>query len=254
MPLLSAANWGGHGLHARGNFEGFYRSATKDKWLEAHGIEHWTHCYTDYGRELQQQFFDHFLKGEDNGWENRRRVQLQIRHPQEVFVERHEDDWPIPRTRWTEFYLHPDLSLREQPPIANTTLEFDTMGDGLRFRSAPLTKPIELTGPSAAKLWVSSTTEDTDLFLILQVFDPEGREVTFQGALDPHTPIGHGWLRASHRKLDSDLSERWRPHHTHDERKPLTPAEIYQTDVETWPTSIVVPAEYTVGLWIRGRD
>ena len=52
QPLLTAANWGGHGLHARGNFEGYYRSATADKWLEAHGIEHWTHFYTDYGREL----------------------------------------------------------------------------------------------------------------------------------------------------------------------------------------------------------
>ena len=63
VPLLTAANWGGQGLHPRGNFEGFVRSATKDKWLEAHGIEHWTHFYTDYGRKLQLRFFDHFLKG-----------------------------------------------------------------------------------------------------------------------------------------------------------------------------------------------
>ena len=50
-PLFSAANWGGQGLHPRGNFEGFVRAAAKEKWLEAHGIEHWTHFYTDYGRE-----------------------------------------------------------------------------------------------------------------------------------------------------------------------------------------------------------
>ncbi len=67
-PLFSAANWGGQGLHPRGNFEGFMRAASKDKWLEAHGIEHWTHFYTDYGRELQRKFFDYFLKGEDTGW------------------------------------------------------------------------------------------------------------------------------------------------------------------------------------------
>ena len=52
-PLLSSANWGGQGLHPRGNFEGFVRAASKEKWLEVHGIEHWTHFYTDYGRELQ---------------------------------------------------------------------------------------------------------------------------------------------------------------------------------------------------------
>ena len=39
------------------------RAASKQKWLEAHGIEHWTHYYTDYGRELQLRFFDHFLHG-----------------------------------------------------------------------------------------------------------------------------------------------------------------------------------------------
>ena len=43
VPLLSAANWGGHGLHPRGNFEGFARAASKQKWLEVHGQSHWTH-------------------------------------------------------------------------------------------------------------------------------------------------------------------------------------------------------------------
>src|SRR5262245_26278118 len=35
VPFLSAANWGGQGLHPRGNFEGFMRAASKEKWLEA---------------------------------------------------------------------------------------------------------------------------------------------------------------------------------------------------------------------------
>ena len=81
VPSLSAANWGGQGLHPRGNFEGFMRAASKHKWLEVHGIEHWTHFYTDYGVKLQKRFFDHFLKGEDNGWDEQPRVQLQVRHP-----------------------------------------------------------------------------------------------------------------------------------------------------------------------------
>ena len=55
VPLLSAANWGGQPLHPRGNFEGFYRSASKQKWLEVHGIEHWTHYYTDYGVDLAEE-------------------------------------------------------------------------------------------------------------------------------------------------------------------------------------------------------
>ena len=88
VPLLSSANWGGQGLHPRGNFEGFVRSASREKWLEVHGIEHWTHFYTDYGVGLQKRFFGHFLKGEDTGWMTQPRVLLQVRHPGERFVER----------------------------------------------------------------------------------------------------------------------------------------------------------------------
>ena len=50
------------------------------KWLEVHGIEHWTHFYTDYGRELQKRFFDYFLKGEKTAGISEPRVRLQIRH------------------------------------------------------------------------------------------------------------------------------------------------------------------------------
>ena len=106
-PLLSTANWGGQPLHPRGNFEGFVRAAAKDKWLEVHGIEHWTHFYTDYGRELQLRFFDYFLHGKKNGWDKQPKVQLQVRHPGEKFVERAENEWPLKRTKWTKLYLDP---------------------------------------------------------------------------------------------------------------------------------------------------
>ncbi len=101
---------------------------------------------------------------------------------------------------------------------------------------------------------MSSSTSDADIFLVVRVFDPAGDEVTFQGALDPHAPVAQGWLRASHRGLDDRLSEPWRPVHTHRERAPLTPGEPVELDIEIWPTSIVVPAGYTVALAVRGRD
>ena len=104
------------------------------------------------------------------------------------------------------------------------------------------------------KLWVSSSTSDADIFAVLRVFKPDGDEVLFMGAIDPHTPIGQGWLRASHRKRDAALSRPYRPYHTHDERQPLTPGTPVELDVEIWPTSIVVPAGYRIGLSIRGKD
>jgi predicted acyl esterase len=255
VPMLSAANWGGQGLHTRGNFTAFVHAASQQKWLEAHGDTHWTEFYTPYGLDLQKRFFGHFLKGEANGWERQPRVQLQVRHPGEKFVVRHEDAWPIPRTQWTKFYLHPsDRSLRTSPPAGDATLAFDAMGEGLTFLSEPLAAPMEITGPSAAKLIVSSSTTDADLFLVLRVFAPDGGEVVFQGAQDPRTPIAQGWLRASHRKLDAARSLPYQPWHSHDEVWPLAPGEPVALEIEIWPTCIVVPAGYRVGLSIRGKD
>ncbi len=255
VPLLSAANWGGQGLHPRGNFEGFVRVASDQKWLEVHGIEHWTHFYTDYGVSLQKRFFGHFLKGEETGWKNQPKVLLQVRHPGERFVERHESEWPLARTRWTKLHLSPvDHSLVREPLARDAAVTYSGFGDGVTFLTPPFEAETEITGPLAAKLFVSSETTDADLFLVVRVFTLNMREVVFHGALDPHTPIAQGWLRASHRKLDPKLTLPYRPYHTHDEKQPLVPGEIYDLDVEIWPTSIVVPAGYRIALTARGRD
>jgi uncharacterized protein len=254
VPLLSAANWGGQGLHPRGNFEGFMRAASQSKWLEVHGLEHWTHFYTDYGVALQKRFFAHFLKDDRNGWDRQPPLQLQVRHVNR-FVERHEYEWPLARTRWTRFHLHADgHALARAATSAAGDVTFDALGDGVTFVSPPLEGETEITGPLAARLFVSSSTEDADLFLVFRVFTPDLREVVFMGAIDPHTPIAQGWLRASHRKLDPHLSTEHRPYHTHDERQQLQAGEIVQLDIEIWPTSIVVPAGHRIALTVRGRD
>jgi predicted acyl esterase len=254
-PLFTAANWGGQGLHPRGNFEGFVRAASKQKWLEAHGIEHWTHFYTDYGREQQLRFFDYFLHGKDTGWSKQPRVQLQVRHPAEKFVARAEDAWPIARTQWTKFYLDPKaMALTAKKPPGSAKLEFAAIGDGLTFLTPVLERETEITGPSALKLFASSSTKDADFFIVLRVFTGDLKEVVFQGAIDPHTPIAQGWLRASHRKLDKKLSLPYRPYHTHDKKQPLSKGKPVELDIEIWPTSIAVPAGYRIGLSVRGKD
>src|ERR1051325_3279536 len=171
-PFLSAANWGGQGLHTRGNFEGFVRAASRDKWLEAHGGAHWENFYTRDGERLQRRFFGHFLKGEDTGWAKQPRVELKIRHPGEKFVVRHENEWPLERTRWTRFYLNPQRnSLDRSEPGASTRIPYQAQGDGLLFEIT-LQESMEITGPVAAKLYLSSDTNDADVFLALRVLDP----------------------------------------------------------------------------------
>jgi uncharacterized protein len=253
-PMFTAANWGGQGLHPRGNFEGYVRAAAKDKWLEAHGIEHWTHFYTDYGREQQLRFFDYFLHGKKNGWEKQPRVRLQVRHA-DKFVARGEQEWPLKRTKWTKLHLNPsDGTLSEKRATSKAVKNFQAMGDGVTFLSAPVPHDTEITGPSALKLFVSSSTKDADIFAVVRVFTGDLKEVVFQGAIDPHTPVAQGWLRASHRKLDKKLSTPYRPYHTHDKKQPLKKGEVVELNVEIWPTSIVVPAGHRIGLSIRGKD
>ena len=254
-PMLSCGNWGGMGLHTRGNFEGFVRAASPQKWLEVHGDTHFTHFYSNYGIALQKRFLGHFLKGEDTGWAKQPKVSLNVRYPGERFVLRGEDEWPLARTQYTRYYLDPQgMGLSTDVPARGGRLDYEAMGDGLTFLSPAMTEPLEITGQVAARLWLSSKTRDADVFLVLRVFDPAGREVTFIGSNDPRTPVGLGWLRASQRKVDPALSTPSRPWHPHDEAWPLQPGVPVPLDVEIWPTCIVVPVGYRFGLTVRGHD
>ena len=253
VPFLSAGNWGGHGMHLRGNIEGFTHAASRQKWLEVHGNAHWAEFYTDYGVGLQKAFFDHFLKGADNGWVGRPAVHLRVRRV-DGFVDRDEGEWPLARTRWTRLHLAPTLTLDDQPVAKGGTVAYEASGDGVTFTTVPFPVETEITGPVMARLFVSSSTNDADLFLVVRVFAPDGGEVVFQGAVDPHTPVAQGWLRASHRRLDPGRTTPERPYHCHDRVEPLVPGEVYETQVEIWPTCIVVPAGYRLALTVRGKD
>jgi predicted acyl esterase len=220
-----------------------------------HGLEHWTHFYTKYGYGLQKHFFDCYLKGNKEAWKDAPRVRLQVRYPLNRFVERGENEWPLARTQWTRFYLDAKgLRLTREAPLESGSVSYAGFSDGVTFLTVPFEADTEITGPAAAKIALSSNTADADLFLVLRLFGPDLKEQVFIGSQDPFTPVAMGWLRASHRKLDPARSKPWRPYHTHDEKIPLKPGETVECDVEIWPTSIVVPRGFRLGLSIRGRD
>ncbi len=254
VPLLSAGNWGGLGLHMRGNIEGYLNASSKQKWLEMHCGTHFEAFYMPEGVALQMRFFDHFLKGIDNGWDAEPPVQLAIRHPG-GFTKRMEQEWPLARTVWTKFYLDAGAhTLSTSAPEASASASYQGLGEGLRFTTGPMAEESEFTGPVALRLWVSSSTRDMDIFVTLQAFAPDGTEVVYSGANDLATPISQGWLRVSHRKLDPVKSKPYRPYHSHDEAQPMAPDERYPVDVEILPTSLVVPKGYRLDLLIEGKD
>jgi len=254
VPTLSAANWA-HPLHTRGNFMAFEAIPGDRRWLEVHGLEHWTEFYTDRGVALQKRFFGHFLRDEDTGWGAQPRVQLQLRLPDGTFRERAADAWPIPSTDWTR--LHLDLeagTLQADEPATDQRVAFPADGEGLTFLMPPALEELEITGPVSVRLNVASDTDDADLFVVLRLLRPDGSDVTFRTAVDPAGIVGFGWLRASHRATDLERSRPWRPFHPHTSREPLLPGVPVTVDVEVLPTSLVVPAGHRFGLTVLGRD
>jgi len=253
VPLLSAGNWGGPGNHLRGNIEGYLRAGSKQKWLSMHIGTHYESFYLPRYVAMQRRFFDHFLKGEDNGWQDTAPVQLSIRTV-DGEIRRDENEFPLARTRWTRYYLHPsDASLTLREPAGTSEASFEAMETGLHFHTAPFEQETEITGFITLRLWIASTTRDADIFAVLRLFDPSGKEVIFDGAHEP-TPVTRGWLRASHRKLDEAMTTPYRVYHAHDEIQKLAPGTYYPLDVEIWPTSIVIPKGYRLGLTLQGKD
>ena len=289
VPMLSVGNWTGMALHLRGNSEAFMRAATPHKKLRIHLGSHVHPFYTDDGREDQIRFFDYWLKGVDNGVMEEPPVKLAIRKGGDAFEWRHEQEWPLARTRWTKLYL--DLSQPQGTPAAGQplagTLEvknppqtgsrsypassLGTMGStsaassqvmgggikpgmGVSLETAKLSVDTEITGPLACVLWVSSTTEDMDLFLTLRNIGPDGNEILETGQQGAPVPVAKGWLRVSHRELDPELSRPYRPYHRHRRRLYLEPGEIVKVEIEIWPTSMVFKKGHRIRLDIQPRD
>lgn len=282
IPLLSAGNWSGMGLHLRGNTEGYMRAASTRKKLRIHAGTHYHPFYSDEGRRDQLRFFDHWLKGEDTGIMREPAVKLLVRKGGAGnYRWREEQDWPIPRTRWTKFYLEPVSRgethlLRSDAPKKSASISYSASGMskagvasaswtstvlagalpqlGVSFQTEPLAQDTEITGPVTLVLWVSSTSEDMDVFATIRNIGPDGKDVFEQGQQGQPVPVAKGWLRASHRQLDPALSLPYRPYHSHLEREWLTPREAVRMDVEIWPTCMVFAKGHRIRLDIQPRD
>jgi len=195
------------------------------------------------------RWFDYWVKGEKNGVGTEKPVHYYVMGDLEDKdapgnVWRTDDHWP-PAATDTPFYLHTDGTLSKNKPAkgaAPRSYRYDpkdpvpTVGganllmpkgpmdqrsvenrpDVLLFTSAPLEKPVEVTGGITARLWVTSTARDTDFAVKLCDVYPDGRS----------TLVTDGILRARHRL--SMRSEDF-----------LVLGRIYKLDVDLWSTSLI---------------
>jgi putative CocE/NonD family hydrolase len=290
VPFFSVGNWTGMGLHLRGNIEGFVNAASKHKKLRVHSGTHFHPFHSEEGRLDQLRFFDYWLKSQDTGIMDEPPVKLMIRTGggnASTYKFRFENEWPLARTRWTKMHLKINASRQNKsgepegelswsdtkeaasctyaasPPShagVSSSAPSNTMGSidrtGISFISPPLTEDTEITGPIVLALWVSSTSEDADLFATIRNIGPDGKDVWEEGQ-QGHTdsvPVAKGWLRASHRKLDPKKSLPYRPYHAHDEREWLTPGEPVECHIEIWPTCMVFKKGHRIRLDVQSRD
>lgn len=281
-PFLAVGNWTGMGLHLRGATEAYMRAVSANKKLRIHTGTHFHSFYTEDGRRDQLRFFDYWLKGIDNGVMDEPPVRLWIRHGDNKGEWRYENEWPIERTRWTKYNF--DLSdeagkasglhgmlVPENPPReasrtypagqghASTLSTSHAAGvlpppSGISLITPPLDEALEVTGPIVAVMWGSSTTEDMDVFVTLRNIGPDGKDILETGQQGQPVPVAKGWLRASHRELDLELSLPYRPYHKHQRRQYLRTDEVVQLHIEVWPTSMVFGKGHRIRIDIQPRD
>jgi uncharacterized protein len=147
--------------------------------------------------QIQEQFFDHWLRGEPNEFERQPRVKIFVMGTNQW---RYENEWPLARTQYTRYYLHSsgaanslegDGGLDTSVPAEETcdTFVYDPLNpisvaqetdlwrlaqdmqdrrsveirnDVLVYASQELEQDLEITGPIAIHLQAASSACDTD--------------------------------------------------------------------------------------------
>lgn len=284
VPVYSVGNWGGWGLHLRGNTEAYLCAASKNKKLRIHTGDHFRPFHSAEGRADQLRFFDFWLKGISNGVMDEPPIKLEIRTggSQQPYAFRFENEWPLARTQWTKMYLKIERERSDSESSIEGRLTTEKMTEsqkisysgsnpnkagigsgssapgigrsGVSFVTDVVDHAVEITGPLMANLWVSSTAEDMDIMVTLRNIDPQGKEVFEVGQQGQPVVLTKGWLRASQRKLDPQKSLPYRPYHAHNERLWLTNSEPVECQVEIISTCIVLQKGHQLRVDIHAQD
>lgn len=220
VPGYFGACWGLHGLHLPAAFRSFSRWQGPKKLVVGPAIYLDRPFYQMHGEALR--WFDHWLSGNDTGFLDEAPVRLFVPGTGDWLE---ASRWPLPATRWTEFYLHRDGLLSEHdtwPWDGSTPLEDSPFGHGEAvFRTPPLVETTEVLGPMVTHLYAATSDTDALFFVTVLAEDSDGRR----------EELSRGWLRASQAEVDSGGSLPWQPHHRHDHRTPVTPGEVRRYEI-----------------------
>ena len=237
-------------------------------------------CYSKTSIADHERWFDHWLKGVENGVTKEPPVRIQLRTGDGGYRMLEEHDWPIARTEYKRWYLDASPSdwrgdgrrtdfmrITAEVPAIEASASYDAavelgqpmhspMGPvggpprwrtGVSFISEPMSEEMALIGYMKAGLWVSATAADMDVFVSVRVVEEDGREVRYDAPIHPAhpifaAPVGHGLLKVSHRKIDDTRSTHYWPVHTHTEADyaPLRHEEIVEIELGLNPATALI--------------
>jgi hypothetical protein len=251
-PMLVCASFSDNNVHSRGSFRAFEQVGSQDRFAYTHRGGKWSVFYSDEARRVQLAFFDRYLRAA--AIEPPPRVRLEVRESRDVIVTvRDESDWPLARTQWRRLYLGSAGSLSEDPSATAGQITFSTRRSAAAFTfTAPV--DVELTGPMAARLWVSvDGTADADLYLGVEKWRGS-RYVGFEGSYGwGRDRVATGWQRLSLRELDERRSTSGQPVHTFNSPQPVKPGEVVCVDAALGPSATLFRAGESLRLVVAGR-
>jgi predicted acyl esterase len=228
VPMLVCGSFSDNNLHSRGSIRAFEGVGSERRWLYTHRGGKWCTYYSAAALAAQERFFDHFLKGVDNGMDSQPPVRLEVREDRKtIHSVRHEESWPPAAVRWGELFLGVDGQLGEEAP-ASGVVDFATAKGRATWRWR-VSRDLEMSGPMALRLRVSiEGAEHANLFAGVEKWR-RGRFVPFEGSygfgLDRVTT---GWSK-------------------------LTRSEVHEVEVELGPSATFFRAGEEIRLVLGGR-
>jgi uncharacterized protein len=272
VPTYTGAGWYGYTYKTHLNgAQTYFRSINAPKKLLFAGPAHLERPFHTFHAEILR-WYDHWLKGIDTGVMDEAPVRYWLMGANEW---RTGEDWPLPETQWTPFYLTSWERLRADPFTPSSADDFippdafvqmpitqTTKVERLRYLSEPLAEDLVVAGPSVLNLFAEIDQTDTNWIVALKDIGPEYSVRTArEGERDlpadvPERELTRGWLKASNRAVDPERSKPWKPFHklTRAASQPVVPGEITEYPIEILSTANLFRKGHRIGLEIASMD
>ena len=258
-------------IHTPGTFRGWREMGSTEKWLRIHNTMEWPDYYDEAAQTDLLRFFDHYLKGIDNGWRETPRVRyavLDLKGNDRVNVT--ADTFPPEDVVDTRYHLDAAVGTlgMTAPPNAASVSYDATNEDASAAFTLTIDALTEFIGYPKLVLWVAADgADDLDLFVFLQKLDPSGvpleqfnipnhgpamQALTQRGAAILKYKGSNGRLRASMRHLDETKSTDAIPAHSFDRVEKLSPGEIVRIEIDMFPVGLALSPGDQLRLLVSG--